>query len=122
MQNKDTIFISELSVHAIIGIYDWERQIKQRLVFDIEMGTDIARSAESDSIEDTLNYKAVAKRVTQFVQDSSYGLIESLIERVAEIILNEFPTPWVRITLNKVGAVRGSKSVGIRIERHAPEK
>ncbi len=115
---QDTIFISELTAHAIIGIYDWERQIKQRLVFDIEMGTDIAKSATSDSIEDTLNYKAVAKRVTQFVEDSNYGLIESLIERVAEIILKEFPTPWVRITLNKVGAVRGSKSVGIKIERH----
>ena len=115
---QDTIFISELTAHAIIGIYDWERQIKQRLVFDIEMGTDIAKSAATDAIEDTLNYKAVAKRVTQFVEDSNYALIESLIERVAEIILKEFPTPWVRITLNKVGAVRGSKSVGIRIERH----
>lgn len=115
---QDTIFINELTAHAIIGIYDWERQIKQRLVFDIEMGCDIAKAAATDAIEDTLNYKAVAKRVTQFVEDSSFGLIESLIERVAEIILNEFPTPWVRITLNKVGAVRGSKSVGIKIERH----
>ena len=120
MQTNDTIFIKELTVHAIIGIYDWERQIKQRLVFDIEMGTDIAKSAATDAIEDTLNYKAVAKRVTQFAEESNYGLIESLIEKVAEIILNEFPTPWVRITLNKVGAVRGSKSVGIRIERHKP--
>jgi len=115
---QDTIFISELTTHAIIGIYDWERQIKQRLVFDIEMSTDIAKSAASDAIEDTLNYKAVAKRVTKFVEESNYGLIESLIERVAEIILNEFPTSWVRLTVNKVGAVRGSKSVGIRIERH----
>jgi dihydroneopterin aldolase len=114
---KDTIFIKELTVHTIIGIYDWERQIKQRLVFDIEMGTDIAKSAASDAIEDTLNYKAVAKRVIQFAEESSYQLIESLIEKVAEIILNEFPTSWVRITLNKVGAVRGSKSVGVCIER-----
>ncbi|MBT8142983.1 MAG: dihydroneopterin aldolase [Gammaproteobacteria bacterium] len=116
--SEDTIFIKELTVHAIIGIYDWERQIKQRLVFDIEMGTDIAKAAASDDIKDTLNYKAVAKRVIQFAEESEFGLIESLIERVAGIILAEFPTNWVRITLNKVGAVRGSKSVGIRIERH----
>ena len=101
----------------VIGIYDWERQIRQKVVFDIHMATDIRKAAATDEIEDTLNYKAVAKRIIQYVEDSKFQLVETLAERVAEIILNEFQVPWVKVILNKQGAVRGSRGVGVIIER-----
>jgi len=113
----DIVFIRELKVDTVVGIYDWEKRMRQHVVLDIEMGTDIARAAKSDAIGDTLDYKAVAKRVQQFVQDSQFGLVETLAEKVAGVIMQEFQVPWVKITLNKPGAVSGSKSVGVSIER-----
>lgn len=113
----DIVFIEDLRIDATIGIYDWERQIKQTLSFDIEMATDISKAAASDNIDDALNYKAVSKRIIQFVEDSEYLLVETLAEKITEIVRTEFAVPWVRLTLNKLGAVRGSRSVGIRIER-----
>lgn len=113
----DIIFLEALEVETIIGIYDWERQIRQKVVFDIHMATDIRKAAATDEIEDTLNYKAVAKRIIQYVEDSKFQLVETLAERVAEIILNEFQVPWVKVILNKQGAVRGSRGVGVIIER-----
>jgi len=89
----------------------------QTVIFDLEMGTDIAKAAASDNIDDTLNYKAVAKRIIGFVGDSEFQLVETLAERVAELIQTEFGVAWLKLTLNKVGAVRGSRDVGIIIER-----
>ena len=113
----DIIFIRELRIETVIGIYDWERQIKQAVCIGLEMGTDIRKAAASDSIEDTLNYKAVAKRLLQFVGDSQFFLVETLGERIAELVMTEFEVPWLRLTLSKPGAVRGSREVGIIIER-----
>ncbi len=113
----DTIFLRDLEVEATIGIYEWEKRIRQKVRIDLEMSTDIAKAAATDAIEDTLNYKKIAKRITQFVQDSHYELVETLIEKVAEILLNEFQVPWLRLTISKPGAVRGSRDVGITIER-----
>ena len=113
----DIVFIRELKVDTVVGIYDWEKKMRQHVVLDIEMGTDVARAAKSDTIGDTLDYKAVAKRVHQFVQESQFGLVETLAEKVAGVIMQEFQVPWVKITLNKTGAVSGSKSVGVVIER-----
>ena len=113
----DIIFIRELRIETVIGIYDWERQIKQVVCLDLEMGTDIRKAAASDSIEDTLNYKAVTKRLLQFVGDSQFFLVETLGERIAELVMTEFEVPWLRLTLSKPGAVRGSREVGIIIER-----
>ena len=113
----DTIFLRDLEIDATIGIFEWEKRIKQKVRIDLEMATDITKAAASDSIEDTLDYKAISKRIIQFVEDSSYELIETLIEKIAEILLKEFNIPWVRITLSKPGAVRGSRDVGIVIER-----
>jgi dihydroneopterin aldolase len=113
----DIIFIRGLRIDAIIGIYDWERAIRQTLSFDIEMATDIASSAASDHIDDTLNYKAVAKSVIAFVEASEFQLVETLAERVAALIREEFKVPWLRLTLNKGGAVRGAQGVGVIIER-----
>jgi dihydroneopterin aldolase len=113
----DIIFIRDLRIETVIGIYDWERQIKQIVSLDLEMATDIRRAAASDAIEDTLNYKAVAKRLIQFVGDSQFLLVETLAERIADIVRHEFSVPWLRLTLSKPGAVRGSREVGVIIER-----
>ncbi len=113
----DTIFLRDLEVNATIGIFEWEKRIKQKVRIDLEMVTDIAKAAASDSIEDTLDYKNISKRIIQFVEESSYELIETLIEKVSEVLLNEFNIPWVRLTISKPGAVRGSRDVGITIER-----
>ncbi len=115
----DIVFIQDLRIDTTIGIYDWERKIKQTLAFDIEMATDIRKAAETDSIEYTLDYKAVAKRVRAFVESSQYLLVETVAEKVAALIMDEFAVPWLKLTLHKPGAVRGAKSVGIRIERGA---
>lgn len=113
----DIIFIRDLRIDTLIGIYDWERAIRQTLSFDLEMATDIARAAASDQIEDTLNYKAVAKRIIAFVAASDFQLVETLAERVAELVREEFAVSWLRLTINKGGAVRGAKGVGVIIER-----
>ena len=113
----DTIFLRDLEVNATIGIFEWEKRIKQKVRIDLEMGTDIAKAAASDAIEDTLDYKSISKRIIQFVEDSRYELIETMIEKVSEILLNEFNIPWVKVSISKPGAVRGSRDVGITIER-----
>jgi len=113
----DIVFIKDLDVDTVIGIYDWERKIRQTVRLNLEMGSDIGRAAASDRIDDALDYKAVAKRLIGFIEASSFQLVETLGERCAEIVLEEFPVEWLRLELDKPGAVRGSKSVGIRIER-----
>ncbi|QXP85446.1 dihydroneopterin aldolase [Methylococcus sp. Mc7] len=113
----DIIFLRGLQIETIIGIYDWEREIRQTVVFDLEMATDIRRAAETDDISHALDYKAVSKRLIEFVESSRFFLVETLAEKVAAILLNEFPIPWVRITLNKRGAIRGASDVGVLIER-----
>jgi dihydroneopterin aldolase len=113
----DIVFINDLRIETIIGIYDWERKVKQTISLDLEMGADIRKSAETDAIEDTLNYKAVAKRLIAFVGESEYQLVETLAEKITEIVLTEFSVPWVKLTVHKPGAVRGSRDVGVIIER-----
>ena len=114
---RDIIFLNGLEMEAIIGIFDWERRVKQSVVIDLQMQTDIRAAAATDSIEDTLNYKAVAKRLLDFVNNSEFHLVETLAESVARIVVTEFGVPWVRVDLNKPGAIRGSRDVGVRIER-----
>lgn len=113
----DKVFIEGLEIDALIGIYDWERRIRQTLVFDLEMGFDNRKPAASDDIAHTLNYKAVSKRLEELVRASGYGLVETLAERCAEAVLNEFDVQWLRLKLSKPGAVRGARAVGVIIER-----
>ncbi|HHI77259.1 MAG TPA: dihydroneopterin aldolase [Gammaproteobacteria bacterium] len=113
----DIVYLRGLRIDTIIGIYDWERRTRQTVVLDLEMATDISRAAASERIEDTLNYKAVAKRLIAFVGESEFQLVETLAERCAALILEEFEVPWLRLTLNKQGAVRGATDVGVIIER-----
>ncbi|MEE4163027.1 MAG: dihydroneopterin aldolase [Woeseiaceae bacterium] len=113
----DTIYLHGLTVDAVIGIWEWERKIRQKVVIDIDMDADIRKAAASDSVEDTLNYKLVAKRVIELAETSGFQLVETLAERVADIVRNEFDVPWVRVKINKPGAIRGSRDVGVVIER-----
>ncbi len=113
----DIIFLSELKVDTIIGIWEWERRIRQTVIIDLEMSADIARAAATDDVADTLNYKSVAKRIQDFVSESSFQLVETLAERIAGIIRDEFDVAWVKVRVNKPGAIRGSKDVGVLIER-----
>jgi len=113
----DIIFLTGITTDCIIGIWDWERQVKQKIVIDLEMATDIRKAAATDAIEDTLDYKRVSKRLLQFVGESQFHLVETLAERIAQLIVTEFDVPWVRVRLNKQGAIRGSRDVGILIER-----
>jgi dihydroneopterin aldolase len=113
----DIIFIEDLRIDTIIGIFDWERKQKQTISLDLEMRGDIASAALTDSIENTLDYKAVAKRLIGFIEASDFQLVETMAERCAEIVLREFSVEWLRLKIQKPGAVRGSRSVGVIIER-----
>ena len=115
----DIVFIEDLRVETVIGIYDWERKIKQIVALDLEMAFDNRKPAASDRIEDTLDYKAVSKRLIAFVENSHFELVETLAERCAEIVQHEFGVAWLRLKLSKPGAVTGSKAVGVIIERGA---
>lgn len=113
----DTIFLSDLRIDTVVGIWDWERKIRQTVSIDLEMGADIRAAAASDSIEDTLNYKLVAKRISQFVADAEFRLVETMAEKIAAVVLEEFDVPWVQVRVNKPGAIRGARDVGIQIRR-----
>ena len=117
---QDVIFISDLRIETIIGIYGWERQVKQALFLNLEMPCDCARSAHTDAIADTVDYKAVTKRVIAYVEASEFQLIETLADRVANLILAEFGVAWVRLRINKRGALRHARDVGVQITRRAP--
>ncbi|MCX8048514.1 MAG: dihydroneopterin aldolase [Methylohalobius sp.] len=113
----DIIFLRGLEIETTIGIYQWEREIKQTVILDLEMATDIRQAAATDDIRYTVDYKAVAKRLIAFVEESQFYLVETLAERIAQILLTEFSVPWVRVSLNKKGAIRGASDVGVIIER-----
>ena len=113
----DIIYLHDLKIECIVGIWEWERRVRQTIILDLDMAADIRRAAASDRIEDTLNYKAVAKRLLDYVGNSQFQLVETLAEKVAEILLTEFRLKWVRVRVNKKGAVRGASDVGVIIER-----
>lgn len=113
----DIVYINDLRIETVIGIYDWEREIKQVVSLDLEMAHDNRRAAETDDIQYALDYKAVAKSLIQFVQESEFLLLETMAERIAEIVQQDFHVPWLKLRVSKPGAVRGSKDVGVIIER-----
>ena len=113
----DKIFLSSLAVECIVGIWEWERRVKQTVIIDIEVAADIRKAAATDHIDDTIDYKRVSKRLQAFVGESQFNLVETLTERIAQLIITEFGVSWVKVRLNKQGAIRGAKDVGIQIER-----
>lgn len=114
---SDSIFLRDLKVETVVGIWEWERQIRQTVTIDLEMAADIARAAATDDIADTLNYKAVAKRVQEFVGESRFRLVETLAEKIADLVLSEFDVPWINVSVGKPGAIRGARVVGVTIHR-----
>ena len=117
-QQGDRIFLRGLTTECIIGFIDWERQVKQKVVIDLEMPCDCARAAVRDEVEDTLDYKRVAKRVLAWVEATDFKLLETLAHRMATLLIAEFDLDWIRISINKPGAIRHSRDVGVSIERH----
>ncbi len=113
----DIVFIKGLKVDTVIGIYDWEREIRQEIVLDIEMSADVFNAATTDNIEQALNYKDVCRRLSEFVKDSEFLLVESLAEEICQIVINEFNVNWVKLKLDKGEAITGAEGVGVIIER-----
>lgn len=113
----DIVYIRDLKIDTVIGIFDWERRIRQTVSIDLEMATDIRQAAASDNIVDALDYKAVSKRLIAFVSESEFLLVEKLAEEIAQIVRTEFKVPWLRLRLSKPGAIRGAQDVGLIIER-----
>lgn len=119
--SADRVFIEDLQIQTVIGVFDWEREITQTVSLDLQMAFDIRAAGKSDDIADTLDYKTVSKRLIQFVESSKFQLVEALAEHCARIVLQEFPVSWVHLKLSKPGAVRGSSAVGVIIERSAKQ-
>jgi dihydroneopterin aldolase len=113
----DKIFLRGLKVDAVIGVWEWERQIRQTIEVDLELATDVARAAESDTIEAALNYKDIAKALIDFVSHSEFQLVESLAEALARVTVLDFGIAWTKISVSKPGAIEGSREVGVIIER-----
>jgi len=113
----DIVFIRELRASTIIGVYDWEREVRQTVVLDLEMASDNRRAAASDDLDDALDYAAVSARLLAFIESSDFQLIETMAEQVATIVLEEFNVPWLRLRVCKPGAVAQANDVGILIER-----
>jgi dihydroneopterin aldolase len=113
----DIVYLHDLKIDCVLGIWEWERRTTQTVTIDLDLGADVRQAATSDRIEDTVNYKAIAKRLIAFVGESQFGLVETLAEKIAEIVLEEFPVRWVRVRVNKRGAIRGASDVGVIVER-----
>lgn len=113
----DIVFVENLKIAACIGVWEWERRVKQNLIVDIQLGCDIHQAAQSDSIEDAISYKDVATRIHDFVAESNFKLIESVAESIATIILEEFSATWCRVKISKPRAVEKASNVGVIIER-----
>jgi dihydroneopterin aldolase len=116
-QAMDIVYLHDLRIDTVIGVFDWERRVRQMVILDLDMAVDVRRATVSDNLSDTLNYKAVAKRLIDFVSHSEFHLVETLAERVSDLVLEEFNVTWLRLRVNKRGAVRGARDVGVIIER-----
>ncbi|MGB0466672.1 MAG: dihydroneopterin aldolase [Pontibacterium sp.] len=115
----DIVYIRELEVETVIGIYDWEREIRQVVSLDLDMGTDIRQAVATENVENTLNYKTVSECLIEFVEQSEFQLVETLAEELAELVMQTFPVPWLRLRVGKPGAVPAARDVGVIIERGA---
>jgi dihydroneopterin aldolase len=113
----DKIFLEDLRIEAVIGIWEWERRVRQTVSLDLEMATDVKKAAASDEIADALDYKGIAKHLIGVVEQSQFKLVETLAETLARIVITEFGVAWLRLSVSKPGAIEGSRNVGVVIER-----
>lgn len=116
-QTGDIVFLRGLAIETTIGFFEWERHVKQTVVLDLEIPVDCARAAGSDAVQDTVDYKSIAKRCIDFVSGAQFHLVETLAHKLATTLLEEFDIAWIKLSLNKPGAIRGSRDVGVTIER-----
>ncbi|MFM1885838.1 MAG: dihydroneopterin aldolase [Pseudomonadota bacterium] len=119
-ESTDRVFLRGLAIQTTIGFIEWERHVKQTVVIDLEIPVDCARAARADDVVDTVDYKRIAKRSIAFVEAAEFKLVETLAHRLAMTLLDEFDIAWIKLTVNKPGAIRGSRDVGVSIERHKP--
>ena len=117
-QSTDIVFLHGLAIETTIGFFEWERLVKQTVVLDLEFPVDCERAARADSVADTVDYKKIAKRTIAYVSESKFLLVETMAHRLAMTLLDEFKIDWIRMSVNKPGAIRGSRDVGVTIERH----
>jgi dihydroneopterin aldolase len=117
LYSGDRIFLRGLTAECVIGFIDWERRVKQTVVVDLELPVDCRQAAVNDDVADTVDYKKVSKRVLAFIEASEFKLVETLAQRLALLILEEFAIEWIRLSINKPGAIRNSRDVGVSIER-----
>jgi 7,8-dihydroneopterin aldolase/epimerase/oxygenase len=117
MQQSDIVFLRGLAIETTIGFFEWERHVKQTVVIDMEFPVDCARAASSDTVVDTVDYKSIAKRTIAYVSEAQFHLVETLAHKLATTLIDEFGIAWIRMSLNKPGAIRGSRDVGVTIER-----
>ena len=113
----DIIFLHGIEANCVVGVWEWEKQITQKIIVDIDVSADIAASAASDELQDTLNYKAVAESVINMLEKSRFQLIETMVEEVAQLVMKEFSVPWIKVRINKGGAVKHVRNVGVQVER-----
>ena len=113
----DTISIQEFRVDTLVGFYEWERQLPQTIELNLEFALPGNRAGRSDRIRDTIDYGAVVERIRHALADARFLLLESVCEHVADILLNEFKSPWVRVSAAKIALMRGVKRLGVTIER-----
>lgn len=111
------LFIRELKVETIIGVYEWEKRVKQALIFDIEVAADLGKAIETDDLQYTLDYKAMADRLTEYAENNHFNLVEVLAERCAQILMKEFGARWLRLRIAKPGPLDNARDVGVVIER-----
>lgn len=119
-ESTDRVFLRGLAIQTTIGFIEWERHVKQTVVIDLEIPVDCERAARADDVVDTVDYKRIAKRTIGYVEAAEFKLVETLAHRLAMTLLAEFDIAWIRLTVNKPGAIRGSRDVGVSIERHKP--
>lgn len=117
----DRIYLEDLRIEAVIGIFEWERRVRQIISLDLEMATDVRKAAASDAIDDALDYKSIAKRLAKLIEDSEFQLVETLAETLARTVVTEFAVSWVKLRVSKPGAIEGSRNVGVLIERKAED-
>lgn len=120
---RDYVFIEELKVDCVIGFAAWERMVEQTVVIDLRLGVDVVHAAQKDRVDPgDFDTKALSRKLKQFVAETKFQLIETLAQRVADLILTEFPVAWLELRLSKPGALRGASNVGVQIFRERSVK
>ena len=113
----DTLFLRDFRLQMIIGIYEWERKVPQTVQLDLEIGLPHSRACQTDDVADSINYADVAQRIRDTIGQRDFNLVEALAEHVAQVVLTEFGSPWIKVCVTKLAVVRGIKQLGICIER-----